>query len=163
MRASPQYCYAVKKGTSNMWLATSEQAPAAVQYDWLDSGLMVFQGELMCCKLKHTFACESSTECDWQRLIKPILGFYGELFAQQLRDDVQSPCSDQGGPAADYATAGALPTGNLLVRCPPRPAVRARPPNWHVARAPLTGAPSRPVRTPPHLGCAPNACPLWPV
>ena len=58
-----QFCYAVRNGAQGIWLATSVDSVVKVDVHWLNTGLMVFEGELTCCSLKHVFhgveQCES--------------------------------------------------------------------------------------------------------
>ena len=45
----------MKNGTSNMWLSVSAGTTAPVGSSWLEESLMVFEGEMTCCALKHNF------------------------------------------------------------------------------------------------------------
>ena len=81
-----QFCYAVHNGAKNMFLATSTAPPIAVDNEWLNTGLMVFEGELTCCAMKHVFN-GNAQQCDRTSLLRPILGLYGELYATRLLQD----------------------------------------------------------------------------
>jgi hypothetical protein len=118
LAAARQFCYAVKNGTSNMFLATSEaHAPVRIDDTWLDEGLMVFEGELTCCALNHTFRgtrgdARTHSTCDREILVKPILGLYAELMgihlgqerAAQAAAQLLQPREGEGAAREDDAT-----------------------------------------------------------
>jgi hypothetical protein len=62
-----------------MWLATSaEQAPEPVTRDFLETGLMVFEGDMTCCAMKHVFNGREQ-QCDRHALLLPILGLCARI------------------------------------------------------------------------------------
>lgn len=93
-----QFCYAVRHGMSNMWLATSQHsAPLPVDEEWLYDGLLVFEGQLTCCELLHCANGVQRAVCDRQSLVLPILGLWAELFSLQCAVRAATSTGGAGG------------------------------------------------------------------
>jgi hypothetical protein len=52
-----QFCYSIRHGTDNLWVASSTDPADVVLADaaWLETCLFVFEGEMTCCAMGHTF------------------------------------------------------------------------------------------------------------
>jgi len=78
-----QVCYAVRRGAERMFLATSETEIALVDNAWVETSLLVFEGEMTCCAMKHRFSGVNQP-CDRLALLQPILGLYGQMRMDKL-------------------------------------------------------------------------------
>jgi hypothetical protein len=69
-----QFCFAARHGANGMWLATSaDHAPEPVTRKFLETSLMVFEGDMTCCAMKHMIN-GLEQRCDRHALLLPILG-----------------------------------------------------------------------------------------
>eukprot|EP00586_Coscinodiscus_wailesii_P004455 CAMPEP_0172487068 /NCGR_PEP_ID=MMETSP1066-20121228/15930_1 /TAXON_ID=671091 /ORGANISM="Coscinodiscus wailesii, Strain CCMP2513" /LENGTH=1142 /DNA_ID=CAMNT_0013253441 /DNA_START=382 /DNA_END=3810 /DNA_ORIENTATION=+ len=73
-----QVCYLMRNGPDNMYIATGDEEEPfkKVDEEWFREALLVFHGELTCCRLEH----KGMQSCDRQSIVVPILGLYGELY-----------------------------------------------------------------------------------
>lgn len=70
-----QVCHTMRNGLDGMYVATGSGLKA-VEPDFFKDSLLVFEGELTCCRLEH----KGFHVCDRQALVIPLLGLYGELY-----------------------------------------------------------------------------------
>jgi len=85
-----QVCHTMRNGLDGMFVATGSGLEP-VQPDFFKDSLLVFEGELTCCRLEH----KGFHMCDRQALVIPLLGLYGELYRTAYEAKKDGKNSDQ--------------------------------------------------------------------
>jgi hypothetical protein len=95
-----QVCYLMRNGPDNMYIGTGDDDEPFKRVDeaWFREALLVFHGDLTCCRLEH----KGMQACDRQSIVVPILGLYGELYratedmlARENSGDSESGCVNE--------------------------------------------------------------------
>mmetsp|Transcript_42829 Transcript_42829/g.100417 ORF Transcript_42829/g.100417 Transcript_42829/m.100417 type:complete len:1014 (-) Transcript_42829:358-3399(-) len=76
-----QLSHLLARGRQNMFLAENDKLIPLAD-DWLDLAIMVFAGEMTCCRLQHA----TVDTCDKQLLAVPMLGLWAQL-CEKCTDD----------------------------------------------------------------------------
>lgn len=97
-----QLCFSISNGVERLWIAEGKGAPprpASADADWLNTSLLVFEGECTCCEREHRDGSGAvRTDCDRELLVRPILGLYGQrlLVRSRMQQEASRGWSPEG-------------------------------------------------------------------